>query len=83
MSWVLAHEKLNVGQHFRITKEKKKFAKESVQNYMDAIFRIVKVIRSTPRPVYELEDLNGTVIEGQFYGEELKPVRVNNVPFIK
>ena len=29
-----------------------------------------------PRPVYELEDLNGRLIEGQFYSEELTAVRV-------
>ena len=28
--------------------------------------RINKVIKRTPRPVYELEDLNETPIEGQF-----------------
>ena len=47
-------------------RKKTKFAKGSEQNYTDKIFRIVKVIRRTPRPVYELEDLNGTLIEGQF-----------------
>ena len=30
----------------------------------------------TPRPVFELEDLRGREIEGQFYSEELVPVRV-------
>jgi hypothetical protein len=68
--------KFDVGQHLRISKEKMKFAKGSEQNYTNEIFRIVKVIRRTPRPVYELEDLNGTLIDGQFYGEELTPVRV-------
>jgi len=53
--------KVNVGQHARISKEKTKFAKGSEQNYTDEIFRIVKFIRRTPRPVYELEDLNGTL----------------------
>ena len=57
-------------------RKKMKFAKGSEQNYSDEIFRIVKVIRRTPWPVYELEDLNGMLIEGQFYGEELTPVRV-------
>ena len=52
-----------------------KFAKDSEENYTEEIFRICKVIRRTLRPVYELEDLNGTIIEGQFYGEELAPVR--------
>jgi hypothetical protein len=37
---------------------------------------MVKVIRRTPRPVCELADLNGTLIKGQFYGEQLTPVRV-------
>ena len=60
--------KFDVGQHARISKEKIKFAKGSEKNYTDEIFRIVKIIRRTPGPVYELEDLNGTFIEGQFYG---------------
>ena len=53
-----------------------KFAKGSEQNYTDEIFRIVNVIRRTPLPVYELEDLSGTLIEGQVYVEELTSVRV-------
>jgi len=59
--------KFDVGQHARISKEKMKFAKGSEQNYTDETFRIVKVIGRTPRPVYEFEDLNGTLIEGQFH----------------
>ena len=57
--------KFKVGQHVGISK-KMKFAKESEQNYTDEIFGITKVIRRTPRPAYVLEDLNGTLIEGQF-----------------
>jgi len=68
--------KFNVRQHVRISKEKIKFAKGSEQNYAEEIFRIVRVIRRTHRPVYELEDLNGTLIEEQYYGEELTTVRV-------
>jgi hypothetical protein len=30
-----------------------------------------------PRPVYELEDLLGTQIEGQFYSEELSLVSIS------
>jgi predicted RNA methylase len=40
------------------------------------VFRIINVIRRTPRPVYELEDLNRKVIDVQFYDEELTPVRI-------
>ena len=43
---------------------------------MREIFLINKVIKRTPRPVYELEDLNKTRIEGQFYQDELTPVRI-------
>jgi hypothetical protein len=53
-----------------------KFTKGSEQNSTDEIFRISKVICRNPRPFYELEDLNGTLIECQIYGEELTPVRV-------
>ena len=60
-----------------------KFAKGSEQNYKDEIFRIVKVIRRTPRPVYELEDLNGALMAGKFYGEELTPVHVTKLSVYK
>ena len=70
--------KFRVGQHVRISKEKMRFAKGAEQNYTTEIFTINKVIRRTPRPVYELEDLNKTPIEGQFYGEELSPVRISD-----
>jgi hypothetical protein len=63
-----------VGQHVRISKEKMKFAKGGEQDYSTEVFRIIKVIRRTPRPVYELEDLNQNVIDGQFFKEELTPV---------
>jgi hypothetical protein len=69
--------KSRVGQHVRISKEKMIFAKGSIQNYNTEIFKIIKVIPKNPRPVYELEDLNRTPIEGQFYAEELTPVRIS------
>ena len=68
--------KFNVGQHVRISKEKMKFAKWSELNYTYETFGIVELIRKTPRPLHELEGLNGTLIEGQFYGEKLTPVGV-------
>ena len=75
--------KLNVGQHVRISKEEMKFAKRSERNYTDEIYRIVKLIRRTARTVYELEDLNDTLIEGQFTRRSLHPFASLNVPFIK
>ena len=68
--------KFQVGQHVSISKEKMKFSKGWEQYYKFEIFRIRKMIRRTPRPVYELEDLYGTLTKGNFYGDELTPVRV-------
>jgi hypothetical protein len=69
--------KYSVGQHVRISKEKMHFAKGAEQNYSTEIFRVTKVIRRRPRPVYELQDTNNTPIDGQFYQEELVPVRIS------
>ena len=49
-----------VGKHVRISKEKMKFAKGAAPNFSKYVFRIAKVIERPPRPLYELEDLNGT-----------------------
>jgi len=61
--------KFLVGQHVRISKEKVKFAKGGEQNYTTEIFKVHKVVHRTPRPVFEIEDLRGREIEGQFYTE--------------
>ena len=54
-----------------------KFAKGYEQIFSKEIFRIAKVIERVPRPIYELEDLNKTPIDGQFYQEELTLFRVS------
>ena len=73
-----AAAKFRVGQHVRICKEKMKFAKAAEHNFSTEIFKIGKVIDRRPRVVYELVDLNGTPIDGQFYQEELTPVRITS-----
>ena len=52
---------------------------ERRQNFTTQVFRMLKVIERRPRPLYELEDLNGTLIYGQFYREELTWVCVHKV----
>ena len=64
------------GQQVLISKEKIKFAKNSEKYYTEENFKINKVIRRTSRPIYELDDLNGTLIEVQLYGEVLTAVFV-------
>jgi hypothetical protein len=68
--------KYSVRQLVRISTEKVKFANSDEQKYTTEIFRVIKDIHRTPRPVYELEDLNNKVIDGHFYHEELTPVRL-------
>ena len=43
----------------------------------EQIFRVVKVIRRVPQPVYELSDLQNRSIEGQFYNYEVVKVTVS------
>jgi hypothetical protein len=54
-----------------------RFAKSADQNYSTDIFQISKVIKRQPRPLYEIHDLNDTPIDGQFYQDELLPVRIS------
>jgi hypothetical protein len=68
-----------MGQTVRIGKEKMEIAKGFEQNYSDEIFDISKVVRRTPRPLYELCELRGTPIEGQFDNEELTPVKITRI----
>src|SRR5215469_1914408 len=49
----LAKIKFRLNQHVRISKEKLKFAKGAEQNYTTEIFKIRKIVRRTPRPVFE------------------------------
>jgi hypothetical protein len=69
-------DKLRVGKHVRISKENMKFAKSAEQNFSLEIFRLLKMIKKTPRPVREVQNFNKTPIEGQFYQIELTPVRI-------
>jgi len=51
-------------------------SKAAEQNLSTEVFRIAKLANRHPRSVYELEDLNRTLIDCQFYQKELTPVRV-------
>jgi hypothetical protein len=52
------------------------FAKAFEKNYTTEFFRINHVVRRFSQPVHETEDLQKTHIEGQFYNEELTPVKI-------
>ena len=73
---LLGKIKFKEGHLVRTSIEKMTLAEGSEHNCTVEIFKIIKFIGRTLRPVYELEFLNGTLIEAQFYGNELTPVRV-------
>ena len=77
-SVLFATAKFRVGQHVLISKEKMKFANAAEQNFHTETFRIVKVNDRPQRAVYELLYLNGTARDGQFYQEEMTPVRITS-----
>jgi len=43
---------------------------------MTEILKINKAVRTSPRLVYDVEDLRGRHIEGKFYTEKLTPVHI-------
>jgi hypothetical protein len=55
------------GQYVRISKKTTRIAKAAEQNLSTEIFEVAKIIKMSPRVVYEHKDLNGAPIDCQFY----------------
>jgi len=55
-----------------------RFAKAAEQNFSTEIFSVAKVTERRLQSVYELDDLNGTHIDGQLHGEQMTPVRIKD-----
>ena len=63
--------KLYDGDTVRIAMTKTIFDKGYAPNFSKELFRIVKVIRKKPFPVYRIESITGETIHGIFYEQEL------------
>ena len=63
--------KFKVGDHVRISKYKKIFAKGYIPNWSEEIF-VIKKIKNTVPWTYVINDLNGDQIIGTFYEQELQ-----------
>ena len=63
--------KFRVGDHVRISKYKKIFAKGYTPNWSEKIF-VIKGIKNTVLWTYVINDLNGEEIIGTFYKKELQ-----------
>ena len=59
-------KKIQVGDHVRISKYKKIFAKGYTRNWSEEFFVISKM-KNTARWTYVINDLNGEEITGTFY----------------
>lgn len=65
--------KFKVDQHVRISRTKSTFEKGYETNWSEEIFKIYEAINRKP-PVYRIIDLDGEVVEGTFYEQELQAV---------
>ena len=63
--------KFKVGDHVRISKYKKIFAKGYTPNWSAEIF-VIKKIKNTVPWTYVINDINGEEIVGTFYEKELQ-----------
>ena len=63
--------KFKVGDHVRISKYKKLFAKRYTPNWSKEVF-VVNKIKNTVPLTYVINDFNGEEISGSFYEKELQ-----------
>jgi hypothetical protein len=70
---------LNVGDPVRLSKRKHIFEKAYYQNFTDEIFFVAHTSHNTQPPTFRVADVDGELLEGVFYREELTPVRFDNV----
>jgi len=66
--------KFNIGDHVRISKDKRLFEKGYYANWTEEYFKIDKRLTRSP-PVYKLKDLANEDIKGIFYEAELQHVK--------
>lgn len=59
------------GDYVRISRTKGTFEKGYEKNWSEEIFRVCKVLKRQDLYLYELSDLEGEIIEGFFYPEEV------------
>lgn len=70
---IVAHTRLKLGDHVRLSKHKGIFEKGYTMNYGTEIFKIIKISKLFPE-LYYLEDYKGENIDGGFYRQEILKV---------
>ncbi len=69
-----AGDVLKIGDYVRIIMNIKQFQKEATPSWSHEMFKVAVVMQTAPR-TYKIEDLNGELVEGSFYREELQRVQ--------
>ena len=62
--------KLKVGDYVRNLDKRNIFSKSYTSNWNRELFRVNKVLKTQP-PTHKIEDINGEIIEGKYYEQEL------------
>ena len=62
--------KLSVGDYVRNVDKRNIFSKGYTSNWNRELFKVNEVLKTHP-PTYKIEDINGEIIEGKYYGQEL------------
>lgn len=67
--------KLKIGDFVRMKRKRETFEKGFLKPaWSEEIFRIKRIIDRIPYRVFELEDLNGSVIDGKLYEKEIQQI---------
>ena len=62
--------KLNVGDYVGNVDKRNIFSKGYTSNWNREFFKVSEVLKTHP-PTYKIEDINGEIIEGKYYEQEL------------
>ena len=62
-----AQSKLKIVYYVRIADKRNIFSKGYTSNWNRELFKVNEVLKTHP-PTYKIEDINGEIIEGKYYG---------------
>ena len=67
---IKAKIKFKVGDYVRKADKRNIFSKGYTSNWNRKLFKVNEVLKTQP-PTYKIEDMNGEIIEGKYYEQEL------------
>ena len=62
--------KHKVGDYVRNADKRNIFSKGYISNWNRELFKVNEVLKTQP-PTYKIEDINGEIVEGKYYEQEL------------